>query len=210
VVLLSVANAQERLRQRGLGGGLSALQLVQNEAVQKDIAVTDEQTAKLRELLAAYERDIAAVPQLSRQDAQKLPEAERRAKMQEARDARTKAEDAHQKKLTEILEKAQLERLDQIRLQAQGPEGISDPAVATALGLTREDRQKIRTALAELNQGRQRGERPTEEQRTAQREKVEAKLKELLSKEQLDKLQELRGKPFDVSQLRAGRRRQAS
>jgi hypothetical protein len=209
VLLAAMAHAQEqqRPRQRGMGGGLDALQLVRNEAVQKDIAVKEDQSGKLQELLAAYQKDLAAIPQLSREDAQKLTDEERRTKAQEAREASSKVQDTYQKQLAGMLDKTQLERLNQIRLQAAGPSAIGTPEVATALGLSREDRQKIQAALNELNQGRQRGERPTEEQRAALRDKLEAKLKELLTPEQLAKFEELKGKPFDVSQLRGRPRR---
>jgi hypothetical protein len=213
VVLLAVvaqAQERERPRQRGSGGGLDSLQLVQNEAVQKDITVKDDLAGKLKELLAAYQKDLAAIPQLSREDAQKLPEEERRAEAQEAREARSKVQDTYQKQLAGILDKTQLDRLGQIRLQAEGPSAIFSPQVATALGLSREDRQKVQAALNELNQGRQRGERPTEEQRAALREKIEVKLKEVLTADQLAKFEELKGKPFDISQLRGGPRRRAN
>jgi hypothetical protein len=206
LVLISVSEAQQR--QRGqLGGQTNNVQLLSSDAVQKDLALSDEQAGKLREVLAAYQKDAAEVPQLSRQDLQNLPEEQRRQKLQENRQALTKVQEQYDKQLAEILKPEQSERLGQIRLQIAGPEGVTTPEVAEKLGLNREDRQKVQTALREITQAARQGGRPTPEQRANLREQLETKLKELLSEEQLAKLKELQGKPFDVSQLQQPRRR---
>lgn len=207
-LLASVAAAQ---RPAGLRGGQNLMQLVRYEAVQKEINLSEEQSGKLRELLTSYQKDVAEIPRASREELQKLPAEERRKKQQEIREALGKVQQKYQKQLGELLERQQTERLSQIRLQMQGPTAIASADVAEKLGLSREERRNVQTALRELFQGaRQGGGRPSAEQRANLREKLETKLKEILSEEQLAKFNELKGKPFDLSQLRGrpGRRRQ--
>ncbi len=54
------------------------------------------------------------------------------------------------KQLREILTPTQLQRLKQIRLQVEGPAAINSHETATALGLTREQRQKLKTIQQEV------------------------------------------------------------
>lgn len=56
------------------------------------------------------------------------------------------------KKLGEILDAQQLQRLKQIRLQVEGPAGINSHEVAMALGLTREQRMDLKALQGKIRE----------------------------------------------------------
>lgn len=211
VTLSSSVEAQERQRRRGGFSGTNVVQLVRNDAVRKDVAVTDEQGGKLRELLASYQKEAGEVPRVSREEIQKLSDEERQKKFREMREARNKLTTKYREKLADVLEKKQMERLNQIRLQTMGSSAYRDPAVVKALDITREQQQKLNAARNKfLKELRQAEGRPTAEQYAKAREKLNAKVKELITEEQQKKFKELTGKPFDVSKLRRRPRRRQS
>ena len=225
VVMFSTAVHAQQPRQgqrgRGFRGfGMSLAQVVSNRAVQKELALTEEQRGKLREAAAELRG-----PRTDRESRQNLSDEERRALRtkrgeaaqnlsDEERQALTaKREEAAKKleaKLAEILKPNQLTRAKEIRLRAAGITGaLRDPEVVKALGITEEQQEKINNAAREVMQGLRSagGERPNFAEL---RRKVDAKIKEqieeLLSDEQNAELKKMLGPPFDVSQLRAGQR----
>jgi len=124
-------------------------------------------------------------------------------------DVNRKLAAAFQPKLAEILTPDQILRLKQIQLQASGTDVWMEPEVAKELDLTNEQKAKI-TELRNEYTRRQ----PTDgdfQQRFAKIRELnterDAKAIELLSAAQKAKLDELKGAPFDISQLGFGRRR---
>jgi len=211
VVMLAVASAQAQPRgSRGQGmmqpGGGGMLGLLHFEKVQTELALTDEQKAQLKEVT----QGIQGVEQIERSELSTLNPEERRAKIQEMRkEAHEKMAEA-QKRVAEILKPDQFERLTQIWIQREGVAALGDPEIAQALGLTKEQKEKLvaihEGAREQLSPATTREERL--EKMKQVRKEVEEKAEQVLTQEQRDKLEQLKGKKFDVdfSTLRPQRR----
>ena len=195
------------------GGMRSPLSLAAISAVQKELGVTEEQIAKLKTLgdEARAEMQAGAGGFEGLRD---LPEAERRAKMTElmAKQAETarKVGEKFKPKLAEVLNATQVERLDQIALQAAGAQAYSDPGVAKSLKLSKEQQDKLASINKDfqdkLRDGGGAGAGGDVQDRFAKmREMGAARDKDLeavLTADQKDQLAKLKGKAFDVAQLR--------
>jgi ubiquitin len=122
--------------------------------------------------------------------------------------------------LKEALTAPQLERVQQIALQAARSHALTRPDVAKTLDLTKEQQEKIaginqeftqKQAQAGLRGGRRGGGQgadgppPDFQAMMAKMEELtkerDSKATEVLSKEQQEKYEKLKGKPFDVAQL---------
>jgi hypothetical protein len=180
------------LGQQGRGRGLfgrsqSLVSLVGNEAVQKDIGLTD--ASKVTPLVDEYRNAMREATSGSDfQGLRDLPEAERAAKMRE---------------LTA--------KLGEIKIQANGIASLSDAAVVKELGLSDEQQKKIADVRAEGEKAQRElfGSGNNQEAFAKSREVTEqtlAKATDVLDAGQKEKLTALKGKPFDVSQLRFGGR----
>jgi len=192
----------------GFGRTQSLVSLAGNEAVQKEIGLTD--ASKVTALAAEYRDaiqqemsglDFAGIPD--------LPAAERNAKMEEFR---TKSEAAAKKvnatfepKLKEALTADQLKRLGEIKIQANGIASLVDAAVVKELGLSEEQQKKIADIRTESNKASAELLRGGNQEAFAKvRELTEqtlAKATDVLDAGQKEKLAGLKGKTFDVSQL---------
>lgn len=209
-------------RGRGTGGGFgfggpggrtqSALTLAGNAAVQKELSLTEDQIAKLKTLgdeARAELRDGAG----GFEGLRDLPEEERRAKMTEmmakqAENARKVAE-KYKPKIAEILDAKQVERLDQIGLQAAGSGVYTDPNIVKALKLSKEQQDSLASITKEAGEKMREsfgaGGGNPEERAAKFRELNTQRDKDLLavlSPEQSAQLAKMKGKEFDVAQLR--------
>jgi hypothetical protein len=144
-----------------------------------------------------------------------LPEAERAAKMRELTAkldaAQKKVNESVEPKLKEALTADQLKRLGEIKIQANGIASLSDAAVVKELGLSDEQQKKIADVRAEGEKAQRElfGSGNNQEAFAKSREVTEqtlAKATDVLDAGQKEKLTALKGKPFDVSQLRFGGR----
>ncbi|MCC6125316.1 MAG: hypothetical protein IT426_10165 [Pirellulales bacterium] len=194
----------------GPGGGMTML--LMNEAVQKEIELTADQKEQLQKL-STETRDAMRARM---GDMQNLSQEERRAKMQEMRKEMEEAAAKTQKKVEGILLPHQLKRIKEISLQMQGLRALANPEVVKELGLTEEQQAKIKSineesmkAMQEMFQGGFRN--LSDEERTAAREKmdksrkdIETKLTDVLTAEQKEKLEKMKGEKFDTSTLRGG------
>lgn len=114
--------------------------LAASESVQKELAVTDEQKTKLR---ALKEEELEYAIQIAKEN---LP-----ALLNSSFEERSKANAAKEKKLNdkflpglkEILKPEQFDRLTQIIYQAQKAGVYTNPAVVSALDLTKEQQARI-------------------------------------------------------------------
>ena len=202
------------LGQQGRGrGGLfgrtqSLVSLAGNEAVQKDIGLSDaaKVTALATEYREAIQQEMSGLDFAGIRD---LPEAEQAAKM---REFQTKSEAAAKKvnatmepKLKELLTADQLKRLGEIKIQANGIGSLVDAAVVKELGLSEEQQKKIADIRAEGDKARTELLRGGNQEAFAKaRELAEqtlTKATDLLDAGQKEKLAGLKGKPFDVAQL---------
>ncbi|MEI8380132.1 MAG: Spy/CpxP family protein refolding chaperone [Planctomycetota bacterium] len=201
----------------GFGGPQSGLMLAGNPAVQKELGVTEDQIAKLKKLgdeareemqAGGGGGDFAAL--------RDLPEEERRAKMTEMMNKRMEATrkvtEKFKPKLAEVLDAKQVERLNQIALQAAGPGAYSDPDVAKALKLSKEQQDKLATITKEFGEKQRAsftggGGGGGEDARAKMRELSAARDKDLaavLTADQKTQLDKMKGKEFDVAALRGG------
>lgn len=202
----------------GFGGPQSGLMLAGNPAVQKELGVTEDQIAKLKKLGEEAREEMQAGGGGGGDFAalRDLPEEERRAKMTEMMNKRMEATrkvvEKYKPKLTEVLDAKQVERLNQIALQAAGSGAYSDPDVAKALKLSKEQQDKIATITKEFGEKQRAsftggGGGGGEDARAKMRELSTARDKDLaavLTDDQKTQLEKMKGKEFDVAALRGG------
>jgi Spy/CpxP family protein refolding chaperone len=215
ILLASAVQAQDqapppgRRGMRGMMGGpggpgmgsMGLLFLLRSEKVQKELQLTDNQKTKLEDADGEFREQMRDLfPSL-----QDLSDEERRTKMNEF-------QEKVEKKLGEILEPKQLERLDQIQLQVQGPMALTTPKVSKALEITDEQKEKIQSKLEEMQTkmgelfGSLRDLSPEErrEKMPEMRDKMQQISKEtgdqmlvLLTPEQRDKFDKMKGEKFE-------------
>jgi Spy/CpxP family protein refolding chaperone len=185
----STAWAQRPQGGRGFGGFGGGLGLLSQQSVKDDLKLTEDQSKQVDELAAKQRETFSGFRDLSRE--------ERREKFAEiAKEARTK--------LDSILNADQLKRFRQITLQQRGGEALGDPEVAESLGLSDEQKGRIRE-LAEKAREEMRGLFGGGDggDRTEIRQKIDAaraalneKYQGVLNAEQQGKWKELLGQPF--------------
>ncbi len=198
--------------------------ILRDKKVQEELDLTEEQIEKLKTLGQKLRGEMRQRSTNMRQQWDKIrdltPE-QRRAKLKELREKADedmeKARDRWaermatvKKELAEILQSAQLERLEQIHLQWRGIRAIEDPDVAKALGITDEQKEKLEALRKEIAEKRQELFRSLqdlsrEERRETMRAKTtelmkdaEQKLLDVLSTEQRDKLEKMKGEKFEL------------
>ena len=165
------------------GGGGSVMFTVLNAQVQTELELSDEQKESLTKLSTearANRPDFQALQNLSAE--------ERTQKMAEFRDQAAARAVETNKKVNDILLPSQQERLKQISIQTQGPQAAaSNEDLAKALGLTDEQKQKIKDIAAETLQ-----------------KLIEEKVLTVLTPDQQSKLEQLKGKKFEFDRNAAG------
>lgn len=175
----------------GRGRMIALPALLRQEAVQKELGLSADVVAKVRDVIGERGEGLRNLREMS--------EDERRAALAEQARVVRGQEEAIEK----LLDAKQVDRLRQIRIQALGPRALMDEKVAEQIGLTEDQKATLRRALEEARQG---------ERGPEMRQKLEAAVQGMLSPEQKTKLDGLRGAPFDVSALQlrgpgAGQRR---
>jgi Spy/CpxP family protein refolding chaperone len=178
-----------------MGMGMGSAMLLRNEAVQKELSITDEQMTKLKEVIEVPRGEGANRPNF-----RDMSEEEREKALEEM--AKRTAE--QEKKIAEILDEKQVARLKQVRRQVSGATGIvNDEELAKELSLTEEQTSKIRQTVQTLRESMRElggGGGGFAEVR----EKMNAEVMKVLTDDQKAKYKELLGEPFDLSQLRRG------
>jgi hypothetical protein len=179
---------QQRGQRGGFAGGFGGgtLFLLNQKSVQDELKLSDEQVKKAKELSDKQRESFGGLRDLGQE--------ERRAKIQEQAKATEKA-------VSELLKPEQLKRVKQISLQQQGARALSNPEVATALSLSDEQKDKIRSIQQEARTGRGQGGggRPSEEElkkREEARKATNEKVLNVLTAEQKTKWKEMTGEPF--------------
>lgn len=223
-MLVAQDKAQKGNRFGGMmrgAGGYGKLNLVKKPDVQKELGLTDDQKSTLdkfaEEMQSQARKELEGIRDLSQED--------RRAKLAEIRSKLGDREKEVQKKLDEVLNTSQRERLAQIEVQAElvnhRVEMFNKKEIAEALQITDDQKQKL-TELREKMGTEMReafggggGGPPSEETRAKIKklgEETMDKAKEILTSEQREKLEKMAGKKvdFDLTQQggfgRGGRR----
>jgi hypothetical protein len=189
----------------GFGGGGGALFfLTQNEAVQKDLALSSDKVDQLKQI----NDDYGAAMREGMQGIQFGPDATD-ADREKATKVRKEVTDKYLPKLKEALTADQFTRLQQINWQNMGSRAYSDDEVVKALAITKDQQDKIKTLsdeygakFRELFQPGGGGGGGNREKFQELAKEQEAKIDEVLTKDQKDKFASMKGKEFDVQQLR--------
>jgi len=196
----------------GFGGGpMPAMFLLPNAQVQKELKLTDEQTAKIKEISDANRPAEGA----ARPNFREMTEEQRTA----FRDEMRKKGEEVTKKMTDILTAEQNARLKQIQIWQQGVRALTDNAdVAKELSLSDDQKAAVKTVLEEsgkksqeLRQGRRNASeeerKKIDDQLAAIRAETETEGLAQLTPDQKAKFDTLKGPKFqlDMSQLFGGR-----
>jgi hypothetical protein len=217
VAALAVSGEAQQRGRGGFGFGgqtASLVTIASNEAVQKDLGLSSDVASKL----TALRDDYRAAVQKEYQDAginfqnfQNQSNEERQRNAQKMAEINRKLTDEFNPKVKALLSADQLKRLAQIQLQANlrnlGPAALTTaatPEVAAALSLTNEQKEKLNAVRDEFaakqrelftggNVDRQAMDKLRAERKT--------KAREILTAEQQQKLDELKGSEFDVAQI---------
>ena len=203
--------------QRSFGSRTSSLvSLATYEAVQKDLGIGSEAAGKLETLGDEYRNasqkeftslgiDYTAISD--------LPALERAVEMRKASeksgDVTRKLTAVFLPKLEQILSSEQIERLKQIQLQAAGIDVWSEPLWAKQLDLSEVQKAQLAELRNEFNRKTQALDGDFNQRIAKTRElnsQRDGKALDLLSEAQKAKLTELKGQPFDVTQLGFRRR----
>lgn len=207
LVIATSLSAQGRRPGGGFGGGGlgETIRLAGNEAVQKEIGVTDEQKANLKTLGEEYTKESESVwtaAGATREGGFRNLTDDQRTKLAEG--MKTLSE-TYSPKVKETLKPEQFERLQQISYQIAGPAAYNNPEVVKALELTKEQQEKIAAITRDYGEKQRalRGE-GGREAASKLRDEQNAELAKVLTKEQSEKFTSLKGKEFDTSVLFRG------
>src|SRR5262245_7345589 len=209
--------SQNASAQRFFGSRTNSLtSLAATETVQKHIGVAGDAVNRLNaigdEYRTAIQKEQTALG-IDYSAISDLPAAERAVEMRRASektaDANRKLAAAFLPKLQELLTPDQILRLRQIQLQASGIDVWMEPEIATELDLSKDQQAKIKELRDDYNRRQQQLDGDFQQRFAKIRElnaERDAKALELLTTAQKAKLDELKGAPFDVSQLGFRRR----
>ena len=227
-VLVTSAQAQRPDRgprpQRGPDGprmwqqpGGNLLRLLRLEQIQKELGLSEEQRTKIKELMQSAREEMQEKRESLREKARELRDAkpeERKTRREAMRKTMEEHAAVIRGKIEAVLDSSQLERLLQIVLQLAGPAALTREDVAQKLDLSDEQQQKIKDLQKGLREkmkevfGSMKDLDP--QQRQEKRGEVAEKLKALraealgelmgvLTPEQKQKLEELKGESFELS-----------
>ncbi len=197
------------------GGAPNQIALLGNPAVQKELGLSEDEQKSLGKLVASYQADLRGSMEKLGIDfgaLREMPQAEREKKMQEMGQAQAKVTEKYQPQLAEALKPEQAKRLKEIMVQAAGALALRNEDVVKALKLSEQQQKDVAAVLEtasqnlrrafENNQGGQDDFQARMELMRKANEQRDADVLGVLSEEQHKQFDELKGKPFDVAQLR--------
>ncbi|MFO1005421.1 MAG: hypothetical protein U0929_05670 [Planctomycetaceae bacterium] len=185
------------------GRNISAAGLLRIEEVQKELGVTDEQKAEFTKAMESMQGPGA----FNREEFRKLSQEERDKKLAEFRKEGEERSKKADEAVKALLKPEQWTRLSELRLQREGVRALSREDVQTQLGLTDEQKAKIKTLAETPIQGFANFEEMSEEERaklreemTARREAFNKGMAEVLTPEQKETWTKLQGAKFEFPQ----------
>jgi Spy/CpxP family protein refolding chaperone len=200
----------------GFGGpGGDSMSLLRSEQVQKELEILPDQLTEINKVFESSRPDFSQFQGLN-----DLPEEERNKKRDEIRAKMQETQKANREKINGILLPHQAERLKGITLQVRGGAALEEPDIAADLKITDEQKQKFTSAReaqrekmsALFQQGGGGGNNNDEAARTAMREKFENLRKEndnelfaILTSEQRDQVEKMKGDKFEYDRSQFGR-----
>ena len=196
------------------GGGFGISGLLQMEAVQKEVSITDEQKAELAKLGEAA-RAAAGAGGFDREAFEKLSEEERTKRFAEMRAAGAERAKKADEAVKALLKPEQWARLSELRVQQEGVRAWSREDVQKQLGFTEEQVAKIKTLNDAQGTGGFGGGRPGQDQseeeaakaqaeRTAKRKAYDEGMAAVLTADQTAAWTKLQGTKFEFP-ARGGR-----
>lgn len=206
---IAVAQAQEQNRQQGRRGGfgfggrdsMGKVGLLQVPQVREELKLSAEQQQKLEERLRQMNEDLRAlVPEGT-------PREEYFQVMQQKQDEVRQISSAADKDVDQILNKEQLERLKGISIQVVGVALLASDELASELNLKPEQKDQIkqvveagqRETLETLRAAREQGNfEQVREKMQKVREDMQQKGLAVLTAEQKQKWEQLKGQPFEL------------
>lgn len=227
-----LAQRRERDREGGPGGGggrggfgmmgmgrgtQSLISLAGNPAVQKDLATKDEQNEKLAKISEDYNNQFRDSLNFDREGLRDLSPEERTKRMTEMQEKTIEVTKSLTEKfkpdLAKVLDEAQVKRLNEIYVQSLRGEALQNTEVAATLKITDEQKEKLtavnkdfadkRSALMSSEGGDPMDRFAKFGELEQEREKA---LTDVLNDDQKKEFETLKGKPFDLTQLRGGGR----
>jgi hypothetical protein len=216
---VSTAAAQQGRRGGGFGGfgggGSNLVTIAANEAVQKELGLSGDLSGKLTTLRDDYRAAVQKEYQtagIDFQGFQDLSADERQKLTAKMTVVNNKLNDEFNPKVKSLVSSDQHKRLTQIQLQAnlrnQGPSALTAAEVASELKLTDDQKKKLDDLNTEFARKQRElftgGGGGNQEAFTKLREERTAKTMEVLTAEQKEKLNTLKGADFDVSQIGFG------
>lgn len=182
-----------------MGGGDSLVGLANRADVQRDIAVSADQKAKLEAMQEKQREDMQAMMEQIRNSGQ-MPDREAMQKMMQDAQAKQNEE------LKKILSADQLKRLGEIRIQVAGNRALMFPEVQKELGFTADQQAKLRSLQQKQQEANQSLMEKMRNQEISREEMQEARqrndkamndeLAKILTEAQKGKLKEMGGKEF--------------
>lgn len=225
VMALALLASSVQAQQKGPGGrggfgigaggapGMPLVTLAGTESVQKELGLSGDVAGKLTalrdEYRAAQQKELQAAG-INFQNIQNQSAEERRANGEKMLAIGAKLNEEFNPKAKALLNADQVKRIEQILLQANlGNAGSAAllGELAARLNITDDQRQKLRTLGEEYGAKRRdlfTGGGFDREAAVKLRQEENEKMVALLTAEQKQKLDELKGNPFDVSQLGFG------
>jgi Spy/CpxP family protein refolding chaperone len=185
----------------GPGGDTGAVFfLIQDENVRKDLELVEDQVTKIREI----GRKMFEGGREQFQGLRDLSEEEREKKMTEIRENMQKRATELQAEVNNVLLPHQRERLKQISLQSRLRRGntsdaIASDTIAKELGITDEQKEKLKAAQEEA-------QKEMQEKLTKLQEELKAKVLKVLTAEQRAKFEKMVGEKIEFSSTGFGGR----
>lgn len=191
----------------GFGGGVH--QLANRADVQRDINATEDQKTKIAALNETMREEMRSIFGGFGGGGERPDPETMRANIE-------KYNEKGKTELAKILDANQMKRIDEIQIQLAGPSALLLPAVQKALGLSKEQTDKLTTLQRQQMEANQtiqekvRNQEISREEAQAARERnntaLQTEFNKVLTAEQQTKFKEMQGKPFkaDPPQGRGG------
>jgi hypothetical protein len=197
LVLAGSVQAQGQGRGRGGFGGGGAM-LLSNKSVQEELKVSSDQAAKLNTLSESL-RSKAQAENAKLQDLSKEDQREKRQALGKSMN------EEMNKELKDILKPDQQKRFQQIALQTRGAQAFADPEIQAKLGLTDDQKTKIKgiddeagNQRRELFQGFANDREGTMAKMRQLNKETQEKVTAVLTDSQKKTWKDMTGEPFEV------------
>jgi hypothetical protein len=212
VALLAASPAQAQLNLRGLKfpASLQNVFLLRGDAVQTELGLKDEQKTAISELATALQQEAFEIFS----GLQDLTPDEQKEQMPEVMQMIADKGKEIQEKVDKILADEQKTRLKELSVQARGPQALEDEEIAATLKLTDEQKKSLETIREEGNaaiqeaftalraEGGDQGK--MREKMGEMRKQLSDKALAVLTPEQREQFDKLKGKEFKFPTGRGG------